>query len=276
MGFAFKLAGQRRQPNMYGYRVPDRPFEERHADVSIAMVIVGTFQYHASANGSKAKNQLMSPGSLLLGGAGQCFACGHDHGSGDRCISFWYAPEYFERIASEAGGRRPKAAFGELRLPPLRALSPLIVRACVGLTGSAALAWEELSVGLAAHTARLVNGISSRNVEIPPSSQARVSRALRMIERSPEAGLSVTGLAKVSGLSPYHFLRTFEGVTGVTPHQYILRTRLREAAIRVATDRDKILDVALDAGFGKVSNFNRAFRGEFGMSPKKYRLNVAS
>jgi AraC-like DNA-binding protein len=61
----------------------------------------------------------------------------------------------------------------------------------------------------------------------------------------------------------------------VTPHQYILRTRLREAAIRLATKRDKILDVALDAGFGDVSNFNRAFRGEFGMSPKIYREEIS-
>jgi AraC-like DNA-binding protein len=66
-------------------------------------------------------------------------------------------------------------------------------------------------------------------------------------------------------------LRTFESVTGVTPHQYILRTRLRDAAIRVATGQDKILDVAFDSGFGDVSNFNRAFRGEFGVNPLSYR-----
>jgi AraC-like DNA-binding protein len=238
------------------------------------MVVVGSFQYRASANWSKAKNELMSPGSLLLGGAGQCFACGHDHGAGDRCISFWYAPHYFERIASDAGVPHPKASFNELRLPPLRALSPLIARACVGLMGSATLAWEELSVGVAAQTARLVNGVSSRSLTTPPSSHARVSRALRIIERCPEAELSLRELATESGLSPFHFLRTFETVTGVTPHQYILRTRLREAAIRLATKRDKILDVALDAGFGDVSNFNRAFRGEFGMSPKIYREEI--
>jgi AraC family transcriptional regulator len=253
----------------------DRPFEEKHADVSIAMVLAGNFQYRASANGSKTKNELMSPGSLLLGGAGQCFSCGHDHGAGDRCISFWYAPDYFERIASDAGVRRPKSTFSELKLPPLRPLSPLIARACVGLTDLAALAWEELSVEFAAQTSRLVNGTSSRNTEIPPSSHARISRALRTIEHSLESELSVEQLALVSGLSPYHFLRTFEAVTGVTPHQYILRTRLREAAIRVATERNKILDVALDTGFGDVSNFNRAFKSEFGMSPRVYRQQAS-
>jgi len=50
-----------------------------------------------------------------------------------------------------------------------------------------------------------------------------------------------------------------------------LRTRLREAALRLASESDKILDVALDSGFGDVSNFNRAFRSEFGMSPRAFR-----
>jgi len=239
------------------------------------MVLMGSFQYRAAAGGSKSRNELMSPGSLLLGGAGQCFSCGHDHGTGDRCLSFWYAPDYFQRIASDAGVRRAESSFRELKLPAVRALSPLIAQAYVGLLGSASMAWEELSVELAALTAQLVNGIASSTVDTLPSSQARVSRALRIIERTPNEELSVGRLAEEAGLSPYHFLRTFEAVAGVTPHQYILRTRLREAAIRIATSAAKILDVALDTGFGDVSNFNRAFRGEFGVSPRAYRQTVA-
>jgi AraC-like DNA-binding protein len=50
-----------------------------------------------------------------------------------------------------------------------------------------------------------------------------------------------------------------------------LRTRLRAAATRLASETARILDVALDAGFGDVSNFNRAFRAEFGVSPREFR-----
>jgi len=39
----------------------------------------------------------------------------------------------------------------------------------------------------------------------------------------------------------------------------------------LAAGSNRILDVALDAGFGDVSNFNHAFRGEFGVSPRRYR-----
>jgi AraC-like DNA-binding protein len=96
-----------------------------------------------------------------------------------------------------------------------------------------------------------------------------------MIDRHPDAALTLGELARESGLSLYHFLRTFECLTGLTPHQYVRRTRLREAAMRLAAESDKVLDIALDSGFGDVSNFNRAFRSEFGMSPTAYRKQVA-
>ncbi|HTA71735.1 MAG TPA: AraC family transcriptional regulator [Bryobacteraceae bacterium] len=250
----------------------DRPFEERHSGFSIAIVAAGSFQYRSTIG----SGELMTPGSLLLGNAGQRFECGHEHGCGDRCISFYYAPEYFERLASDAGARKPN--FNTHRLPPLRTLSPLIARACAGLTmnDDVDVPWEELSVQLAAHTVQLVTGLSPHPTEAPPSAVARVTRAVRAIERHPDIELTLGRLAREAGLSPYHFLRTFERLTGLTPHQYVLRARLREAAIRLASagPRTRVLDIALDSGFGDVSNFNRAFRTEFGVAPRSYRLRA--
>jgi methylphosphotriester-DNA--protein-cysteine methyltransferase len=61
------------------------------------------------------------------------------------------------------------------------------------------------------------------------------------------------------------------GDAGVPPHQYILRLRLRHAATRLAVEPGNVLDISFDTGFGDVSNFNRAFRAEFGVSPRLYR-----
>jgi AraC-like DNA-binding protein len=47
--------------------------------------------------------------------------------------------------------------------------------------------------------------------------------------------------------------------------------RLRRAALRLKGEPTKVLDIALDSGFSDVSNFNRAFRAEFGESPRSYR-----
>jgi AraC-like DNA-binding protein len=78
-------------------------------------------------------------------------------------------------------------------------------------------------------------------------------------------------LARRAGQSPYHFLRTFKAVTGVTPHQWLLRARLREAARRLATSHAPVTEIALDVGFEDLSNFIRTFRAEFGVSPRRYR-----
>jgi len=94
---------------------------------------------------------------------------------------------------------------------------------------------------------------------------------VRAIERHPDKALTLRKLAREAGVSPYHFLRAFEQIAGVTPHQYVLRTRLREAASKLLDEPGKILEVALDCGFGDVSNFNHAFRAEFGVSPRQFR-----
>jgi AraC-like DNA-binding protein len=78
-------------------------------------------------------------------------------------------------------------------------------------------------------------------------------------------------LAEEAKLSPFHFLRTFAAVTGTTPHQYMRRMKLRAAAVRLSSSETKIVDVAFESGFGDVSNFNRAFRAEFGVTPTTYR-----
>jgi AraC family transcriptional regulator len=242
----------------------DRPFEERHRRYSIAMVVAGSFEYRNTRG-----HALMTPGSLMLGNAGQCYQCGHQHAAGDRCVSFWYAPDYFEQLAADSGVRgRP--GFTLARLPALAATSPLVARAAAGAVGSAEVAWEELAVALAVSVLGADHGMRADADRLPPDAVARVTRTIRAIERHSSASLPLRRLARNAGLSPYHFLRTFERLTGVTPHQYVRRARLREAALRLADAPGKIVDLALDSGFGDVSNFNRAFRAEFGVSPTRW------
>ena len=244
----------------------DRPFEEQHTHYAIAVVVAGTFQYR-----SPLGHGVMTPGGLMLGNPGQCYECGHDHGRGDRCVAFWYAPDSFERLAADIGGRGVTAGFRLPRLPALRAWSPLVARAAGGAIGSQDVPWEELGIRLAALALGASAGSIRDQLTLPPNAAARVTRTVRLIERHPDARLTLNRLAQDAGLSPYHFLRTFERLTGVTPHQFIMRARLREAAMRLASEGGSVLDIALDCGFGDVSNFNRAFRTEFGVSPTEYR-----
>ena len=72
--------------------------------VSIAAVVAGSFTY-ASEKGAA----LLHPGALLLGNHGACYRCGHDHGTGDRCISVQFSPDYFGEIAASAAGSSASA-----------------------------------------------------------------------------------------------------------------------------------------------------------------------
>ena len=63
----------------------------------------------------------------------------------------------------------------------------------------------------------------------------------------------------------------FSKVLGVTPHQYLLRVRLRRAARLLADDSRSITDVAFDAGFADLSNFVRTFHRAAGVSPREFR-----
>src|SRR5712675_911580 len=72
-------------------------------------------------------------------------------------------------------------------------------------------------------------------------------------------------------ISPFHFLRLFGSVLGVTPHQYLVRSRLRHAARLLADDERSVTDIAYDVGFGDLSNFVRTFHRAAGVSPRRFR-----
>jgi AraC-like DNA-binding protein len=96
-------------------------------------------------------------------------------------------------------------------------------------------------------------------------------RAALWIEEHAAAAVSLDGAATEAGVSPFHFLRMFARVFGVTPHQYLIRCRLRLAARLLAEQPMPVTEVALEAGFADLSNFVRTFGQAAGMSPLRFR-----
>jgi AraC family transcriptional regulator len=237
----------------------DPPFDERHRAARIAIVITGSFQYR-----SERGSAVMSPGSVLLGNHGQGFQCRHEHGTGDRCVAFEYSPAFFER-AGAAG------TFSVPRLPPMTLLAPWVVEARRATLNPGNVQLDELAHGLAGAVLKVLE--PSRAASRPPSAadERRISAVVRFIEASPEEPLRLAQLAGIARMSEFHFLRVFREVTGVTPHRYVLRARLSEAALRLRTRDDSVLEIALGTGFGDLSNFNHAFRAEFGVNPARFR-----
>ena len=243
----------------------DRPFEERHDGFSVSAVIEGSFTYRSDAG-----HGLLYPGALLLGNNGWCFECGHAHGIGDRCISLNIHQEQFGEIAASATSTSRFCFFAPSLPPSPKALPVVALMEALSSTTSS-LRCEELSLGLVERVIRAMAG-ERRFPAAPTGREARrVVEAIRLVESDAARPLQLKEMAAIAGMSKYHFLRVFRRLTGVTPHQYLISARLRRAALALASSRRPVIAVALDAGFGDLSTFNKTFRAAFGLTPTQYR-----
>ncbi len=81
------------------------------------------------------------------------------------------------------------------------------------------------------------------------------------------APATLRALASTAGWSPFHLHRAFRRVVRETPKQYLLRLQLEQAAVRLVTTDDSVLNIALACGFENHETFTRAFRRHFGAAP---------
>ena len=89
-------------------------------------------------------------------------------------------------------------------------------------------------------------------------------------EHFPEA-ISLKSLADKAALSPFHFSRVFAKEIGVTPHQYIIATRLNFAKFLLKTTDSTIKKIAFSSGFSSESNFCFTFKKWEKVTPSEYR-----
>ncbi|GLC83333.1 helix-turn-helix domain-containing protein [Lacrimispora brassicae] len=82
--------------------------------------------------------------------------------------------------------------------------------------------------------------------------------------------ITLADLSQVSLFSPWYSYRLFVQHINMTPADYIRRLRLSKSAIKLRDEECKVIDVALELGFGSVDGYQRAFFREFGRNPKEY------
>ena len=248
----------------------DPPFEERHEGFSVSAVLEGAFTYRSDAG-----HGLLYPGSLLLGNDGRCFECGHAHGIGDRCISLNVREDLFDEIAA-ARASASRFRFSAPSLPASAKTLPVIAHMEALSCVPASLCSEELALGLIGRVIAAMTG--EPRAPAPPTGREtkRVIEAIRLVESDAGRPLALEDMAARAGMSKYHFLRVFQRLTGVTPHRYLISARLRRAALALASSRRPVLAIALDAGFGDLSTFNKTFRAAFGLTPTRYRASSLS
>jgi AraC family transcriptional regulator len=239
----------------------DRPFTEQHGSYSISYVRRGSFGYR-----TRGRSFELVAGAFLLGRPGDDFMCTHQHhAAGDECLSYHFGEEWFDLLGLR-GERWMSGA-----LPVIAALALLGERAQAAADGLSDVALDEAGALLAAHLLAAQGAQTLTGARIGARERRRAVRIALWLEAHAAERLHLARVARESGVSAFHFLRTFTQVTGVTPHQFLVRARLRHAARLLARDCHSIADIAYEVGFGDLSNFVRTFHRAAGMSPRDFR-----
>lgn len=250
---------------MVDYRcaaAPDeKPYVELHGDHSVSYVRKGSFGYNL-----RGETYELVAGSVLIGHPGDEFLCTHDHHiCGDECLAFHLTPEVVEAI----GDKRDLWRVGAI--PPLPELMVIGELAQGAAESRNDIGLDEIGLIFASRFVDTVSGHKRRTKGAPARDRRRAVEAALWLDAHSDREIDLDATAKEAGLSPFHFLRLFANVLGVTPHQYLVRSRLRRAARLLADDARSITDIAFDIGFGDLSNFVRTFHRAAGVSPRAFR-----
>ncbi len=239
----------------------DVPFAEQHASHSISYVRKGSFGCRC-----RGRSHELVTGAVLIGAPGEEYICHHEHhAGGDECLSFAFAPEVIDRIGDDLSVWRQGSA------APLAELMTLgeLAQAVAGQHSD--LGFDEIGQAFAARLVNVVTGKVRRQAAISARDRRRAVETAMWIAMHSTEEIDLDAAADQAGVSPFHFLRMFRDALGVTPHQYLVRSRLCHAARLLVESDSAITDIAFDVGFGDLSNFVRSFHRAAGVSPRAFR-----
>jgi len=255
---------------VYDYRctaaVGERPFTEQHRSFSLSFVRCGAFGYH-----SRGESSDLVPGAFLVGYPGDEYQCSHEHVCGDECLSFHFGPALFDSVSDKA------ALWRAGRVPPVSELMVLGQLGQAVAEGRSDLGLDEVGMMLVARFVDLVAGQHGGKRKLrsqakpTPHDRRRAIEAAAWIAAHADEPVTLEIAAAQSGLSSFHFLRVFAAALGVTPYQYLIRSRLARAAQMLVEGTKPVTEIALDVGFEDLSNFVRSFHRAAGHSPRRFR-----
>ena len=136
--------------------------------------------------------------------------------------------------------------------------------------------WTELAEGVRACFRRASNAPTYA----PPPPEQRLTRdtlrrVVRFVHDNIDSKLTWDDIADGIGMDRYVFGRRFKLTTGITPHRYVIRCRIRKAKKLLSQGRLSLADIALEIGCSCQSHFTTLFRDHVGTTPGEFRRRVA-
>jgi AraC-like DNA-binding protein len=92
-----------------------------------------------------------------------------------------------------------------------------------------------------------------------------------MLREIQEPHLSIRTIAREANISPFHFIRQFEALFGLTPHQFRIQSRLDQAKLLLARGEHSVTETCMEVGFSSLGSFSSLFAHRVGMTPSEYQ-----
>lgn len=124
---------------------------------------------------------------------------------------------------------------------------------------------------LTAFSVLLQEAVENTQHEMSGKTDQKMKFVLKRIETDYGKNLTIEDMANECGYSASHFMRWFKENTGFSFNSYLIEYRLNHAAEQLRTSEETIINIASDAGFDNLSNFNRQFKKRFLMTPSEFR-----
>jgi AraC family transcriptional regulator len=131
---------------------------------------------------------------------------------------------------------------------------------------------DALSAALAVRIVRYY--VDPSAIKLAPSSglcRERLQRVREYIAAYLADRSTLTDLAGVACLSPYHFSRSFKLALGIGPQRYVMQRRLERAKTLILRTNEPLAWIAGEAGFADQSHLTSVFRHETGVTPGQFR-----
>jgi AraC family transcriptional regulator len=177
---------------------------------------------------------------------------------------------------------RHKAAIERLKDPVIKCLSDALAETKRAYDRHAGIRADALRLAVAIRLLGLQaeNGLSidDRSVPTVPVERPvaglqkwRLRRVAEYVDSHLSKKITLADLAAVAGLSRMHFASQFRVATGLRPHEYLLRQRIRRADELLRNTTLTIVEVAFSVGFQTQAHFTTVFKRIAGSTPAQWR-----
>jgi AraC-like DNA-binding protein len=233
----------------YNHRCRPAKAEDKQFELD---VIVATTRGHWEFRGNAGRADV-DGAALMVGVAGDGYACRHDPKSGDSNLAVCLRP----------GAIDPDVKLFAKQIVPARGALRLLQSALRAATDDEfdSIVFTLFNEASLASTAPSKNGAAT----------LRMQRAKRFIELHAFEQIGLADVAREVGVSPFTMVRQFRAATGKTPHSYLLEIRTERAKRLLTNTNAPVESIAKGVGFDDLAYFSRFFKQRTGYSPSSFR-----